>query len=123
MPVRKLKYTCIVCPQGCEIEVVISDNEIKEIKGFKCIRGKRYVTEEVLAPKRTLITVLHCKNGDYPTVSVKTSKPIPKEKMFEILEYLSKIVLEAPVDIGDIVIRNIFDSGVDIIATRPCRKV
>ncbi len=123
MPVRKLRYTCIVCPQGCEIEVVVSGNEIKEIKGFKCIRGKQYVTEEVLAPKRTLITVLPCKNGDYPTVSVKTSKPIPKEKIFEVLEYLSKIVLEAPIDIGDIVVKNILDSGVDIVATRPCRKV
>ena len=48
------KYTCIICPNGCEIEAEVLDGEIKSVSGFTCKRGEEYVRQEILAPKRTI---------------------------------------------------------------------
>ena len=40
------KITCIVCPNGCEIEID-GDN----IRGYTCKRGLEYAKNELLAPK------------------------------------------------------------------------
>ena len=45
------KYTCIICPNGCEIEAEVLDGEIKSVSGFTCKRGEEYVRQEILAPK------------------------------------------------------------------------
>ena len=40
------KYTCIICPNGCEIEAEVLDGEIKSVSGFTCKRGEEYVRQE-----------------------------------------------------------------------------
>ena len=113
---------CIVCPRGCNIIVHSIDGKIIDIKGYSCPQGKEYAKREVRMPVRTLMTVVKCKDGDLPVVSVKTSKPIPKEKLIEVSKYLANISVNAPVGIGDIIVKNILGLDADIIATRPCRK-
>jgi len=122
LDIKKLKITCIVCPLGCEIEVVLKGKNVVDVKGFTCMRGKRYAVEEATAPKRTVISVVRCKNGDLPTVSVKSDRPVPKERIRDIMKYLSEIEVEAPVEIGDVIVENILDLGVNIVATRPCKR-
>ena len=63
------------------------------------------------------------RNGNFPLVSVKTSKPIPKEKIFEILEIIKKTSINAPIDLGEIIIKNILNTGSDIIATKSIKKI
>ena len=117
---KDTNVTCILCPIGCEIRVNIKDLSI--IDGAKCKRGIEYSKNEIINPKRTITTSILVKNGDLPLVSVKTSKPIPKNKIFKILEIIKKKSVDAPIKIGEIIIENILDTGSDIVATKTIKK-
>ena len=51
-------------------------------------------------------------------VSDRLSKPVSKAMIFPIMEEIRKASVEAPVRIGDVIIRNILSTGADVIATR-----
>lgn len=112
--------TCILCPIGCDIR--INKNLKKIIEGAKCDKGIEYATNEMLNPMRILTTSVIVKNGTIPLVSVKTNKPIPKNKIFEIIKIIKNTKVKAPILIGDIIIKNILETGSDIIATKTVKK-
>ncbi|ADD09336.1 DUF1667 domain-containing protein [Candidatus Aciduliprofundum boonei] len=111
------RFTCIICPLGCYIEAELNGSDLK-IRGCRCSRGEEWVREEILEPKRIVMSVVKVKNGEYPIVSVKTDKPVPKDMIRKIMKYLSNVEALAPIKVGDIVVENILDLGVNIIATR-----
>ena len=111
------RFTCIVCPLGCYIEVEVDGRDVR-VRGCRCPRGEKWAREEVLEPKRSVLSVVKVKNGSYPVVSVKSDGSVPKNKIGEIMALLSKIELSAPVHVGDIVISNVLGLGVNIVATR-----
>ena len=113
-----IKLTCIVCPIGCEIEVTVKGKRIISLGGNKCPRGESYAREEATQPKRIVFSVLRCKNGDFPTVAVKTSKPILKSLIPNLMKLLSNLEVSAPLKIGDVVASNILNSGADVVVTR-----
>lgn len=119
---RVEKVLCIVCPQGCEVNVVLEDGKVVSVEGNACPRGAEYAINEIKSPKRILMTVVKCRNGIPPVVSVKTDKPIPKDKLLEASKYLANIEVEAPIEIGDVIVENILGLGANIVATRPCRE-
>ena len=121
--VAKRSLTCIICPIGCKIEVEMSDGNAFNIEGNACDRGLSYAKEECTSPKRVLTTLVRVKGGLLPVTSVKTTRPIPKALIFQAQKELSGIVLEAPLDIGSVVVRNILDTGADVIVTRSVKKV
>ncbi|KUK16965.1 MULTISPECIES: DUF1667 domain-containing protein [Thermococcus] len=120
---RHFKITCIVCPLGCEIEVKMEGDKIVEITGFTCPKGKEYAIQEVTAPKRIVMSVIKVKNGDFPTVSVKTDRPVLKKLIPKIMKELAKIEVEAPVELGQVIVENIANSGANIVATRPVKRI
>jgi len=119
----KRSLTCIICPIGCKIEVEMSDGKAFNIEGNACDRGLSYAKEECTSPKRVLTTLVRVKGGLLPVTSVKTTRPIPKALIFQAQKELSGIVLEAPLNIGSVVMRNILDTGADVIVTRSVKKV
>ena len=116
------KYICIICPNSCEIEVDHDKNEIRKIFGNICEKGEEYVRKEILCPERGLTTTVKVRNGILPLVSVKTSKPIAKNMMIRAMDEISNLEIEAPVNIGDVIVNNILDTGADIIATKNINK-
>ncbi|WP_294401090.1 DUF1667 domain-containing protein [uncultured Clostridium sp.] len=57
-------------------------------------------------------------NPDYKVVSVKSTKPIEKELWKELSKVLSRIYISTPINIGDIICKNIVNSGIDIVCTK-----
>jgi len=113
--------TCIRCPLGCAITVTPStQQDMSEfiITGNKCLRGKKYAAEEMTAPKRTITSTVKISGSTYSVVPIKTAKPIPKEKIFTIMQILAKFSAVAPVHINDVIIYNIADTGIDVVATK-----
>ncbi len=108
---------CINCPMGCHLEVDDSDKENIIVKGNTCPRGKTYGINEVLHPKRMVTSSVYVLNGKNPVVSCKTKDAIPKELIFDSLNVLKETKVEAPVKIGDVLVKNILNTGVDIVAT------
>ena len=117
---EETNITCILCPIGCEIR--INKKELFIIDGAKCEKGIEYSKNEVFNPKRILTTSILVKNGILPLLSVKTSKPIPKEKIFKILKIIKRTSVNAPVEMGEIIIKNVLGTGSDIIATKTIKK-
>ena len=113
----KKSLICVSCPLGCPIEVEIENGEVVAVTGNTCKRGDAYARAEITNPVRSLTTSVKVENGVHPVVPVKSSGPVPKDKMFECMKVINSATVKAPVKIGDVVIENILDLGVDIVAT------
>jgi len=111
----KRELTCIICPRGCALTVEIQNGKCT-VSGNACKKGEEYGIEECTAPKRTVTSIVRVSNRLDTMVSVKTDKPIPKEKIFDIMEQIRKASVEAPIKIGDVILENLY--GANIIATK-----
>jgi CxxC motif-containing protein len=116
------ELTCIICPIGCKVTTYHKGGLITKIEGHQCKKGLEYVKEELLDPKRTLTTTVRVSGGVIPLVSVKTDRPIQKGKLLEVMDIISEIEVDAPVNIGDILLENLAQTYVDIIATKNVGK-
>ena len=108
------ELTCIVCPRGCRLKV--DDN--MEVTGNACPRGKAYAINELTHPTRTITSSIRVTNRPYTLVSVKTDNPIPKDRIFAVMEEIDKLCIEAPTKIGQIVKANILGLDSNIIITK-----
>ncbi len=115
---EKKTLTCVACPKGCEVTVEHDGDEIIEIMGNACPQGSDYAKEEVVAPTRILPTTAKVKNGALPLVPVKTTGPIPLEVIHDAMAVIGNVEVEAPIEVGEVIIENILDTGADIVATR-----
>ncbi len=108
---------CISCPMGCALTVDCDGKEVKKISGNSCERGIKYATEEIQNPRRTLTTTVRVKNcGEM--LCVKSSDTLPKDRLFEFMEIINNASPSLPVHIGDVIIKDIRHTGVDIVATK-----
>ena len=115
---EKRNLTCIGCPMGCALLVEMNGKEIISVTGNTCKKGAEYAVKEVTDPTRIVTTTVRVKNGNMPVVSVKTAQDIPKGKIFECVKALKGITVKAPVHIGDVILKDVAGTGVDIIATK-----
>lgn len=113
----KRNLVCVSCPLGCPIEVEIENGQVISVSGNTCKRGDAYARTEVTNPVRSLTTSVKLEGGIHTVVPVKSSSPVPKDRMFDCMKEINGAVIKAPVKIGDVVIENICGLGVDIIAT------
>lgn len=115
--------TCIICPIGCKISVRTYGRYFEICNGNKCIKGIEYARTEALDPRRMLTSSVLVNDGEWPLVSVKTSKPVPKNKIFQVLKQIKQIKTDAPVKLGQIILRNVANTGIDIIATKSVKRL
>ncbi len=119
----KRKLICIKCPRGCEIQTSVDGHGvIMEIEGNFCRLGEEYASEEIRDPRRTVTTTVRVKNGKHPLVPVWTSGPIPKDRIFELMDLTRHVELEAPVGKDRIVLENIFGLNIDVLASSAVKK-
>lgn len=115
----KRELTCIVCPRGCALTVELESEggkaKVLSVEGNGCRRGVSYAESECTAPVRTLTTTVHTSDGG--VVAVKTAAPIPKEKMMDAMDVLSRVTAKEPVKIGDTIVEDILGTGVNVVAT------
>lgn len=109
----KKEYICIVCPKGCHI-VVDGDN----ISGYTCLRGLNYVKQESIDPRRILTTTVKVNDKNIRVCPVKSSDTLPKDKLFASMDEINKISVNLPIKLHQVVIKNILNTGVDIITTK-----
>lgn len=115
---EKRELTCIGCPMGCPLTVEMKGKEILHVTGYTCKRGKVYAEKEVTNPTRIVTSTVRVLGGSVNMVSVKTKEDIPKDKIFDCIRALKGITLQAPVHVGDVILKNVAGTGVDIVATR-----
>ena len=111
----KRMITCIVCPMGCTMAVEMNGEEITVV-GNACPRGEKHAIGEIKNPVRSLTSIVRVTNREDTMVSVKSAAPVPKGKMFEIMERIHNTGVEAPVKIGDVILSDVY--GTEIVATK-----
>lgn len=119
MSEKTVEMTCVVCPIGCNLKVTMDgDGKFLSVTGNKCIKGAIYAKEETMEPRRILPTSVKVIGGELPLVSVRTEKAIPKKLLFEAMEVIRSLRVKAPVKRGQVLIKNLLGTGVNVIATR-----
>lgn len=116
------ELVCIRCPIGCMLTVTDNKDGGLEVTGNSCNRGAEYAKKEFTNPTRIVTSTVRVKNGKQAVVSVKTKGDIPKDRMNDCIDRLRDIEVEAPVYIGDVVVKNVADTGVDVIVTKNVDK-
>jgi CxxC motif-containing protein len=107
---------CITCPKGCVTKVWKENGDIK-IEGMICKKGKDYIKQEYIEPKRILTSTVVVEHSAVKRLPVRTREAIPKEKLFMAMNQLSEIRVKPPVKIGDVIISNLLNTGIDVIAS------
>jgi CxxC motif-containing protein len=129
--------TCIVCPIGCSLSVeegVSGADGFPEltISGNRCPRGAVYAREEIRAPKRVVTATCVVLNDDTASgekrgarasaaprrLPVKTHVPCPRERISELLADVYQTRVHPPLKVGDVLIANWRDSGINVVAAR-----
>lgn len=111
------ELVCVACPLGCGISVELDDGKVVSVTGNTCPRGKAYAETECTNPTRMITSTVRVNGGRLAMVPVKTSVPIPKGAMFDVMKEINKVRVDAPVMVGQVLIKNVLGTGADIIAT------
>lgn len=120
---RQEKLICISCPMGCNLEVTYDSKKIIEVKGNTCKRGLEYAEKEIFHPERVVTTTVRIMGSPVPFVPVKTEGTVPKELTFDVVKRAYQVCLKAPIKVGDIIVKNISGTGVNLVATRNLPRV
>ena len=106
---------------GCAITVEIDDDgNISSVTGNTCKRGDAYARTECTNPVRSFTTTVKVSGGAHPVVPCKSSAPLPKGSIMDCAEFIRGVEIKAPVKLGDVLIKDILGTGVDIVATNNC---
>ena len=100
----KKQFTCIVCPNGCEIEAEVENGQVISVTGHTC--------------PRTIASSVLVKGGELPVTSVRLTKAVPKDMIFPVMDEIRKVVLTAPVKAGTIVLHNVCGLDSDVMVTK-----
>ena len=109
------QITCIRCPLGCLLTVEITDGAVTKVEGNLCKRGVEYAQSECIHPVRTLTTTVKVIHGD--PLPVRSAEPLPKSLIFDCMAVLRTVSVTAPVSAGTVIVNNICNTGIDMIAT------
>ncbi|MDD4316315.1 MAG: DUF1667 domain-containing protein [Clostridia bacterium] len=110
------QLVCIVCPNGCRL-TINNDGENIEVLGGKCPKGKAYAVTEMTNPTRSVTTTVKTVFPEAGVLPVRTNGEIPKAKIFDFMKVINCFVLDKRVKRGEVVLQNVLDSGIDVIAT------
>ncbi len=111
-------FTCIVCPNGCEIAAEHDGADIRSVEGAACPKGRDYVLQELTDPRRNIATSVAVQGGELPLVSVRLDRAIPKAQIFPVMEAIKAVRLQAPAVIGQVVLENVLGLGANVIVTK-----
>ena len=110
------ELVCIVCPRGCRL-TVDEENDFA-VSGNSCPRGAEYGHNEIKSPTRVLTSTVRLTGGSLRRCPVRTDRPVPREKLLEIMSLLNEVELTSPVTIGQPVLENVLGTGANVIVTR-----
>jgi CxxC motif-containing protein len=116
------KLICIVCPNGCNLEIE-KDGDQLIVKNNKCNRGITFATEEMTNPTRSVTSTCATIYPNIPVIPVRTKGDIPKGKMLELIQLINTLKIDRPYSLGEVLYANVLDTGVDLIVTTDMTKL
>lgn len=113
-----VQLICTSCPKECNLDISLEDNKIVKVEGNSCKKGLDYAQVEITDPRRILTTTVRIKNSSHLLLPVRSRAPLPKNTLQEVAEIIRCHKVTSPIKQGDVIIKNILNTGVDIVSSR-----
>lgn len=113
------EFICVVCPRGCHLHV--SDDLV--VTGNTCPRGEKYGKQEATNPTRVVTSTAVIDGSYMARCPVKTSDAVPKGKIFSVMKEIDALRLVAPIHMGQVLIKDVCGTGIDVVSTREMEKI
>ena len=121
--IETLKFNCTTCPSECLLTVEVERDadgtvaEVRSVTGNRCPRGNKYAHQELTCPMRVLTTTVAVSGGDKALLPVRTSEAIPLTLHAQAMDLIRGLIVKAPIRMGDVVLPNLLNTGIDLIAS------
>lgn len=121
--IETLQFNCTTCPSECLLTVDVKRDangavvEVRSVTGNSCPRGEKFAHQELTCPMRVLTTTVAVSGGDEALLPVRTAEAIPLELHAQAMALIRSLVVEAPIRMGDVVLENLLDTNVNLVAS------
>lgn len=121
--IETLQFNCTTCPSECLLTVEVERDadgavmEVRSVTGNGCPRGDKFAHQELTCPMRVLTTTVTVFGGDEALLPVRTSEAIPLELHAKAMDLIRGLVVKAPIRMGDVVLEDLLDTGIDLLAS------
>lgn len=110
------EIVCITCPRGCTVTIEKGEKDWV-VSGNSCRKGRDFAIAEMTAPMRTVCSTVKTTFKFAPVLPCRVSDEIPKDKIFDVMKEINKVVVSKQIGRGDVIIKDVLGLGVDVIAT------
>ncbi len=120
--IETLKFNCTTCPSECLLTVEVERDadgvaEVRSVAGNSCPRGDKFAHQELICPMRVLTTTVAVSGGDEALLPVRTAEAIPLALHAQAMALIRGLVVNAPIHMGDIILPNLLDTNINLIAS------
>ena len=118
-----LQFNCTTCPSECLLSVEVERDAdgnvaaVHSVTGNSCPRGDKFAHQELTCPMRVLTTTVAVSGGDEALLPARTAEAIPLELHTQAMALIRGLVVEAPIHMGDVVLENLLDTNVNLVAS------
>ena len=126
--IETLQFNCTTCPSECLLTVEVeretdgSVAAVSSVTGNSCPRGDKFAHQELTCPMRVLTTTVAVSGGDEALLPVRTAEAIPLELHAQAMALIRGLVVNAPIHMGDVILPNLLDSNIDLVASMDVTK-
>lgn len=121
--IETLKFNCATCPSECLLTVEVERDvngsvaAIHSVTGNRCPRGDKFAHQELTCPMRVLTTTVAVSGGDEALLPLRTAEAIPLALHAQAMDLIRGVVVDAPIRMGEVVLPNLLNTGIDLIAS------
>lgn len=109
---RTTQITCVCCPRGCAVTV----DDSGAVSGNGCRNGHAYALQQLRDPLRRVTGEVRVRGAAIDRCPVKTDRPVPAERLAEIEAVLRTAVVEVPVYVSQVLLRDLCGTGANLVA-------
>ncbi len=121
--IETLRFNCTTCPSECLLTVKVERDadgavvEVRSVTGNSCLRGDTFAHQELTCPMRVLTTTVAVSGGEEALLPVRTAEAIPLELHAQAMDLIRGLVVKAPIRMSDVVLENLLNTKIDLIAS------
>ena len=121
--IETLQFNCTTCPSECLLTVEVERDadghvsSVRTVTGNSCPRGDKFAHQELTCPMRVLTTTVAVSGGDEALIPVRTAEAIPLELHAQAMALIRGLVVNAPIHMGDVILPNLLDTNIDLVAS------
>lgn len=121
--IETLQFNCTTCPTECLLTVEVERDvngavaAVRSVTGNSCPRGDKFAHQDLTCPMRVFTTTVAVSSGNEALLPVRTAEAIPLALHAQAMDLIRGVVVEAPIRMGDVVLENLLDTNINLIAS------